>query len=251
MSFYRVEGLELLEPDWPAPARVRSAVTTRRGGVSTGVWASLNVATHVNDDPDNVYQNRALLRDALGLPAEPVWLTQVHGTSVVDLSDEMTGYEADAAVAREPGRVCVMMTADCLPVLFCDRAGSSVGAAHAGWRGLLDGVLENTVQAMVEEAGSLMAWLGPAIGPDAFEVGAEVRDAFVRRDAAAGHCFMPAPERGKYFADLYALGRQRLEALNVQVYGGGLCTHKDSQRFFSYRRDGECGRMASLVWLQP
>jgi YfiH family protein len=244
--------LPLLQPDWPAPARVRAAVTTRAGGVSAAPYASLNLGVHVGDVPVQVTQNRARLRAALQLTAEPVWLRQVHGTQVARLPATPDVLEADAACTEAAGVACAILTADCLPVLFCDEAGSVVAAAHAGWRGLLAGVLENTVAAMNVTPSRVLAWLGPAIGPQAFEVGGEVRAAFVARDAAAAQAFMPAAAPGKYLCDLYMLARQRLRACGVeQIYGGGLCTFTDAERFYSFRRDGSCGRMASLIWLQP
>ncbi|WP_018749082.1 peptidoglycan editing factor PgeF [Chitiniphilus shinanonensis] len=240
--------LPLLHPDWPVPERVRALVTTRIGGVSAAPYASLNLGDHVGDAPDAVAENRR--RVGALLPAEPLWLQQVHGTVVARLDDDQPLRIADAAVARGAGRVCVVMTADCLPVLFCDRAGSVVGAAHAGWRGLADGVLEATVAAMGVAPRDVLAWFGPAIGPDAFEVGDEVRAVFVAHDAAATAAFRPGRAPGKWWADLYLLARQRLVALGVTaIHGGEHCTVGDAARFFSYRRDGVTGRMASLIWL--
>ncbi len=234
-------------PDWPAPASVRALQTTRLGGVSPAPWDSLNLGDHVGDDPLRVAANRALVQ--LELPGTPCWLQQVHGVKVIDAACSPPGCEADAAMARVAGAVCVVMTADCLPVLFCDRAGTVVAAAHAGWRGLLDGVLESTIAAMGVAGGELMAWLGPAIGPQAFEVGDEVKAAFVARSSEAAVAFR-AGKPGKWFADLELLARQRLQAAGVtSIYGGGLCTFSDSQRFFSYRRDGQTGRLASLICL--
>lgn len=242
--------LPLLRPDWPAPSRVRACVTTRAGGVSEAPYAALNLGVHVGDDPAHVAANRARLRAALELATEPVWLRQVHGVRVASLPALPDALEADAAVATQAGVVCAILTADCLPVLFCDDAGSVVGAAHAGWRGLLAGVLEHTVQAMQVPPSRVLAWLGPAIGPQAFEVGAEVRDAFVAHDPSAAAAFASSTAPEKYLADLYALARLRLRAGGVgRVYGGALCTHGDRERFYSFRRDGVCGRMASLVWL--
>jgi YfiH family protein len=234
-------------PDWPAPPAVRALVTTRNGGVSQGPYASLNLGLKVNDDPQAVTRNRALLR--AHLPAEPRWIAQVHGNRVVD-ADRFEGLpEADAAVSRTPGTVCAVMIADCMPVLLADRSGTVVGAAHAGWRGLAAGVIENTVEAMGVDPGELVAWLGPAIGPDAFEVGADVRDAFLALDAGAAPAFRDH-RPGKWLADLFWLARRRLAALGVtEVYGGGLCTVSDPARFFSHRRDRVSGRMAALVWL--
>ena len=235
-------------PAWPAPANVRALSTTRAGGVGAAPFDSFNLGTHVGDDPAVVAANRARLRAAL--PAEPRWLNQVHGTAVVDLASYAGVPDADASVSRRPGAVCVVMTADCLPVLLCDRAGTVVGAAHAGWRGLQGGVVEAAVRAMGVPAADVIAWLGPAIGPDAFEVGDEVRAAFVADDPAAAAAFRPAGPAGKWLANLYLLARLRLAALGVaSVHGGDACTVTDAARFFSYRRDGRTGRMASLVWL--
>lgn len=235
-------------PDWPAPARVRALSTTRAGGVSVAPYGSLNLGTHVGDDAANVAANRAQVRRIV--PSEPAWLNQVHGTAVVDAASVAGVPDADASVSRTPGAVCVVMTADCLPVLLCDRAGTVVGAAHAGWRGLHGGVIEATVTAMQVAPADVIAWLGPAIGPTAFEVGDEVRAAFVATDAIADAAFKPAGQPGKWLADIYLLARQRLAALGVTaVHGGDSCTVSESRRFFSYRRDGVTGRMASLVWL--
>lgn len=242
------EALTFLLPDWPAPERVRSLVTTRVGGVSLGAYAALNLATHVGDDPQAVQRNRVLL--STYLPAQPRWLEQVHGCTVADAALASEATQADAVCVRQPAVVCAVMTADCLPVLFCDRTGSVVAAAHAGWRGLLDGVLENSLQAMRVPPETVMAWLGPAIGQTAFEVGAEVREAFVAKQAESAQAFV-AGVPGKWHADLYALARLRLLAAGVsQVFGGGLCTFSEPARFFSARRDGlRSGRMASLIWL--
>lgn len=235
-------------PEWEVPANVRALQTTRNGGVSGAPWASLNLGDHVGDDPAAVAANRARL--ASRLPAEPLWLTQVHGTVAVDAEKVPKTAIADAAFARQAGHVCAVMTADCLPVLFCDRQGTVVAAAHAGWRGLLAGVLENTVAAMRVLPGDLLTWLGPAIGPGNFEVGDEVRRAFVAVDPAASLAFMPG-ESGKWLCDIYLLARQRLSALGVlSVSGGGACTVSEAERYFSYRRDGVTGRMASLIWLE-
>ncbi|WP_371325514.1 peptidoglycan editing factor PgeF [Dechloromonas sp. ZY10] len=238
----------LLIPEWPAPSRVRAWQTLRTGGYSSAPWAGFNLGDHVGDDPLRVAANRAALRGCL--PAEPCWLRQVHGTLTVDAGKAQNFPEADASWTRSPGVVCVVMTADCLPVLFCDRQGTVVAAAHAGWRGLLGGVLESTVAAMTCAPGNLLAWFGPAIGPEAFEVGDEVRIAFVKDSPAAAGAFVPAA-KGKWLADLGALARQRLNRLGVTaIYGGGECTYHDSARYFSYRRDGQTGRMATLICLE-
>lgn len=244
-------------PDWPAPANVRAFQTTRDGGVSLGAYASLNLGDHVGDDPVVVARNRALLRATL--PGDPVWLKQVHGNIVADADRTVGVPEADAALARQPGKVCAVMTADCLPLLLCDEAGTVVAAAHAGWRGLAGGVTEATVQAMNVAPERLLVWLGPAIGPQAFEVGEEVRQVFMAHDPEAAKAFVPSPglstqdsvfSTPKWLADIYLLARQRLALLGVKrVYGGGLCTFTDAERFYSYRRDRATGRMASLIWL--
>lgn len=240
----------MIIPDWPAPANVRSLITTRSGGVSAAPYASLNLGDHVGDNPQHVMQNRSLL--SAQLPAEPRWLKQVHGIAVAEAC--MTGAEADASVAFQAGEVCAVLTADCLPVLLCDQSGTVVGAAHAGWRGLLNGVIEATAVAMKVPASSLLAYLGPAIGPQAFEVGDEVRAAFVAENPQAASAFSSSDRQAdtqKWLADIYWLARLRLERLGVAgVYGGGLCTYTDTERFFSYRRDGVTGRMASLIWLE-
>jgi len=241
--------MECIFPDWPVPAHVRAAVTTRAGGVSVGPYASLNLGDHVGDEPAAVVENRARLVQVLRLPAEPRWLKQVHGTCALDAAAAIGGCEADAAFTALPGVVCAVLTADCLPVLFCDRAGTRVAAAHAGWRGLAAGVLERTMDTLGTAPADVLAWLGPAIGPQAFQVGEEVRTAFVSQDQAAATAFRPHGE-GRWLADLYALARLRLSRHGVAaVYGGGLCTFSDPARFFSYRRDGATGRMASLIWL--
>jgi len=234
-------------PDWPAPQRVRALVTVRTGGASRGPYASFNLGAHVGDDPAAVERNRERLRAAL--PADPVWLQQVHGTEVVDAAAAPALARADAAVARTRHVVCAVLTADCVPVLLADRAGRAVAIAHAGWRGLAAGVIEAAVARMGVPAAGVLAWLGPAIGPRAYEVGPEVRAAFVGRDAAAAAAF--APHRGERFlADLFLLARQRLAAAGVAaVYGGGRCTYADAERFYSYRRAPATGRFASLVWI--
>lgn len=232
---------------WPAPAAVRTCVTTRKGGVSQAPWDSCNLGTHVGDDPANVAANRAALVTDLG--CSPAWLEQTHSVLAVP-ADAGQVINADASWTITPGIACTVMTADCLPVLFCDRAGSVVAAAHAGWRGLAGGVLENTIAAMGAAPADLLAWMGPAIGPDAFEVGAEVCEAFVDRDPAAAGAFTPSERSGHFLADIYHLARLRLEAAGVtKVYGGGFCTVSDKERFYSYRRDGQTGRFASLIWL--
>lgn len=239
-----------LKPDWPAPAHVHAVVTTRQGGFSQAPFDSLNLGDHVGDDPYAVAKNRHLVGDLLHLPTEPLWLQQVHGTVVSGMNANSCTPQADASVAFKPKQVCVVMTADCLPVLFCDKAGTRVAAAHAGWRGLCDGVLEETVKALDCPPSELLAWMGPAIGPTAFEVGEEVRAEFIQHDAQAEAAFVKGEQAGKWLGDLYVLARQRLQNVGLSaIYGGGLCTYTDSARFFSYRRDNRTGRMASLIWL--
>jgi YfiH family protein len=244
-----------LVPDWPVLGRVKALTTTRQGGVSIGPYGlaghrpgGLNLGDHVGDDAKAVEHNRALLP---GPP--PLWLRQGHGDAVVDVGQTQVSPEADAAIATEPGRACAVLTADCLPVLFADRQGRCVGAAHAGWRGLSLGVLEKTVGALraaVPDA-ELCAFLGPAIGPDSYEVGAEVAQLFLRHDAAAAHALRAGERSGQFFLDLYALARLRLHHLGISdVYGGERDTLIEAEVFYSFRRDGLSGRMASLVWLE-
>ncbi len=238
----------LLIPEWPAPKNVRALQTTRNGGVSVSPYNSLNLGDHVGDAPMAVERNRMLLQSLL--PGEPVWLRQVHGTVVVDAGQATCRPQADACITSHPGAVCAVMTADCLPVLLCDTQGTVVGAAHAGWRGLCDGVIEQTVQTMNVPPQTLMSWLGPAIGPHAFEVGEEVRAAFVAQQPETIAAFTPGIS-GKWYADIYHLARLRLHALGIsRIYGGGLCTYTDHQRFFSYRRDGATGRMGAFIWME-
>ena len=240
------------EADWPAPARVRVLSTFRggtgNGGMSQAPYGEFNLGDHVGDDPRAVAENRRRLKAWAGLPAEPSWLGQVHGTTVVDLDQPGALGSADAAVAKRKGRVCAILTADCLPIVLTTDLGDRVAAAHAGWRGLALGVIEATVRAMDTRADRLLVWLGPAIGPRHFEVGAEVREAFVNADAKAAMAFTPNP-RGRFMADLPRLARLRLENLGVsRIYGGGECTFARTDRYYSYRRDGTTGRQATLIW---
>ncbi len=241
----------LLAFDWTLPRGVRAAFTTRAGGASIAPWDSFNLGVHVGDDPSTVAANRSRLAQLLELPAEPSWLNQVHGSEVLDLDTRSTGnapVTADASIATLPGRVCVVMVADCLPVLFASRNGQHIGAAHAGWRGMMAGVLERTVAALGVAPSELSAWLGPAISQRHFEVGEEVRSAFLGADAGAA-AFFSANERGRWQADLVGLARRRLAALGVGAISGGTwCTYEDRERFYSYRRDGKGGRMAALIW---
>lgn len=243
----------MFKADWPAPSHVKTAISTREGGVSLAPYTGLNLGSHVSDSAQAVAQNRQLFMLQAAMPAEPLWLNQVHGTDciVLEQTDFSAGpITADASTTKTKGLVSVVLTADCLPVLFCDAAGTQVAAAHAGWRGLVDGVLEHSL-AQFSDPTTVMAWLGPAIGPTAFEVGDEVRQAFIAKDAKADAAFIPVPGKsGKWLADLYQLARLRLRASGVsQIYGGGFCTYTDKDSFYSYRRDGQTGRMASCIWI--
>lgn len=244
-------------PHWPAPANVKAISTTRVGGISGGVYRGLNLGNHVGDEPVAVAANRQHLQRALALETPLNWLNQVHGWEVHAVNDDYTqAPDADAAFSQQVNQACIVMTADCLPVLFCNQQGTVVAAAHAGWRGLLGdgqhGVLEATIQSMAVDPSQIMAWFGPAIGPQAFEVGDEVRSAFVAGHSEANAAFVVNPKTGKWLADIYLLARQRLARAGVsRVYGGEYCTVSDPARFYSYRRDGQCGRMASLIWLTP
>ena len=237
-----------ITPDWPAPACVRALITTRSGGVSTGPYASLNLGELTDDARSAVSENKRRL-DAL-LPAPARWLRQVHGNRVVAADAVREPVEADASYTRSAGTVCAVKIADCMPVLICDREGQAVGIAHAGWRGLSQGVVENTVNALTLDPAQLIAYLGPAIGPNAFEVGDDVLEAFCANDSAARKGFRPL-RPGKWLADLFVLARQRLERIGVSaIFGGGMCTYADPARFFSHRRDRVTGRMAALIWLE-
>lgn len=240
----------ILTPNWPAPPGIRACSTTRLGGVSLPPYNSLNLGLHVDDDPETVQTNRQRLKTLAGLPSDPIWLEQVHGTRVIESSDWHSACEADAIYSRQSGHVCAIMTADCLPVLFCDRQGQQVAAAHAGWRGLLNGILQHSVEQFDGQRSDIFAWLGPAIGPQQFEVGTEVYSAFYQRFPEAEMAFKRV-DAEHYLADIYLLARQQLHRLGINaIYGGEHCTVSDSERFFSYRRDGVTGRMASLIWIE-
>ena len=236
-----------IKPDWPLPPHVHAATTLRSGGVSVGGYANLNPASHVNDTPEHVLANRQIIREMLNLPSEPVWLQQVHGVQVVKADQVIEVQVADASFTDQAGIVCAVMTADCLPVLFCGDNGKVLAAAHAGWRGLQTGVIKNTLLAM--KCSQISVWLGPAIGPDNFEVGDDVLNAFVTQIPKAQNAFN-AKSPGKWLANIYQLARLQLAEVGIdQVFGGEYCTVADPQRFYSYRRDGAAtGRMASLIW---
>lgn len=233
-------------PDWPAPATVHAATTLRTGGVSSSAFQSLNPALHVGDDAESARQNRVIIKNMLNLPDEPKWLAQVHSDVVIDAARIDVPPQADASFTDKSGVVCAVMTADCLPLLICASDGAKVAAIHAGWRGLLAGIISNTLTAM--QAGNVLVWLGPAIGPDCFEVGADVRDAFVSKSTG----FIPAfksQDNDKWLADIYQLARIELAASGVtNVYGGNFCTVTEAERFYSFRRDQQTGRMATLIW---
>jgi polyphenol oxidase len=246
-----MKNSEFIIPNWPAPTNVKALQTTRTGGISAAPYKSLNFGSHVKDNAMHVAHNRQLLSQYL--PSEPVWLNQVHGIHVVDAANTDCLPEADASYTTRKNVVCVTMTADCLPVLLCDEAGSVVAAVHAGWRGLCDGVVEAAVKQLPAKTANLMAWLGPAIGPNAFEVGSEVRAQFIAQDAQAEAAFKPHGD--KWLGDIYQIATQRLNKLGVtKIYGGQennqkFCTFTDKENFFSFRRDGDTGRMATLIWL--
>jgi YfiH family protein len=241
---------EWVIPDWNAPPRVRAFVTTRHGGVSTGAYASMNLGTRGGDDPIHVARNRRIVHDLL--PSTPRWMGQTHGNAVADLDRVSAAHapEADAAVLGSSGAVGVVLTADCMPLFFCDAQGKRAGVVHAGWRGMSVGVIENAVRALNVAPAEVLAWMGPAIGPAAFEVGPEVREAFLAADPQAHVAFKPHVP-GKYLADLYELARQRLARAGVaKVFGGGFCTFRDQERFFSYRREKMSGRMGAFIWME-
>lgn len=243
-------------PNWPAPTNVRALQTTRNSGISAAPYNSLNLGSHVNDNPTHVAHNRQLLCQFL--PSEPVWLNQVHGINVVDVDNRDCLPDADASYTSRKNVVCVTMTADCLPILLCDQAGTVVASIHAGWRSLCNGVIAATVKQMSVESNQLLAWFGPAIGPNAFEVGAEVREQFLVKDAKSVAAFKLKDEnqkQDKWLVDIVQIATQRLNNLGItQIYGSGIdqdfCTFSQEEQFFSFRRDGQTGRMATLIWLE-
>jgi len=248
--------ISFITPNWPAPINVKALQTTRLGGVSVRPYSNLNLGAHVQDDPMAVAKNRQLLSPYL--PSEPVWVNQVHGVDVIDAATSTCLQNADASLTTKPNVVCVTMTADCLPVLLCDKKGTVVAAVHAGWRGLCDGVIEAAVNKMQVSPSDVLVWLGPAIGPDAFEVGSDVREQFIEKDSQAALAFKSInnqDSKGKWLCNLYLIAQQRLNNIGVtQVYGASVnedfCTYTDEARFFSFRRDNVTGRMASMIWLE-
>jgi YfiH family protein len=241
--------MAILKLEWPSPVGVNAIYSDRLAGASQSPYDSYNLGDHVGDLTQAVAANRADFQQSM--PAQVCWLQQIHSTKVVD-AHAASGYllEADACVAKRAGAACVVMTADCLPLLFCDKQARVVAAAHAGWRGLLNGVIENTVAQMAVEPQQIMVWMGPAIGPQAFEVGVEVRQQFIAKSGEAESAFRPSAAPGKYYADIFSLAKQRLNALSINnIYQQGSCTYSEPERFFSYRRDGQTGRMAAAIWL--
>ncbi len=240
----------VIKPNWSAPPHIKAYSTLRSGGVSHAPYHTFNLAHHVGDEREAVQQNRELLKKTLGLPADPIWMEQTHSTIALPAIPENYGKNADAAFTQEVNRICVIMTADCLPILLCDREGTTVAAIHAGWRGLANGVIESTLAAMNFPNQNLLAWLGPAIGPSVFEVGEEVRQLFIDAHKDAMHFFKPSPNQ-RWLADIYGLARLRLQQQGViDISGGEYCTYSDKESFFSYRRDGnKTGRMASLIYI--
>lgn len=243
--------LPIIQPDWPAPTQVKAVMTTRLGGCSSVPYQSLNLATHVGDDVEHVQHNRLLLRQKLMLPSEPLWLTQVHGTRVVSAGNEVPNVEADGAYSHQVGRVVAVMTADCLPVFIADKAGSFVMVLHAGWRGVADQIIAQSLQQAKMSGHQLMAWIGPGIGADAFEIGGEVRDELLRLGSALPEHFYPLATADKWLANLSAMAVWQCQQLSFSWVGASeLCTYRDATSFFSYRRDGVTGRMASLMWIE-
>lgn len=237
-------------PDWPAPDNIRAFSSTRDGGFSQAPFDNLNLGDHVGDDSHLVTKNRLKLSQLIQTPEEPRWLKQVHGIHVLDSGDWQLGSEADAIFSQHVNHVCTIMTADCLPILLCNQQGDTVAAIHAGWRSLAAGIIEKTLARFHCKAETVIAWLGPAIGPSQFEVGHDVYDTFCQHSPSARQAFK-ASDSSHYLADIYQLATQRLNSHGVNaIYGGDLCTVSDEQQFFSYRRDGKTGRMATLIWIQ-
>lgn len=246
-------NIPIIKPDWPAPAAVKAFTTTRYGGFSQGCFTSFNLAEDLGDNPQDVAANRKLLQQELQLPSEPLWLKQVHSNTIF-IPEQIRPISkpiADGTFTSHPNTVCIVTTADCLPILLCDSHGTEIASVHGGWRGLAAGIIEQALQQFSSPANNLLAWLGPAIGPGAYEVGAEVRAAFIKNFPDAHQAFLPSPNEDRFYADLYLLAKQRLLQQGVKkIYGGNFCTYTENDRFFSYRRDRETGRMASVIWLE-
>ncbi len=244
-----MSSIKSVSPNWPAPANVKALTTCRSGGVSEELYNSFNLAQHVGDNVNAVNENRRILKSYFRLPGSANWLSQTHSTTVICIENALREpVEADASYTRIANRVCTVLTADCLPVLLCNKQGKWVAAIHAGWRGLANGIIGQTILQYDGDSADLVAWLGPAIGPESFEVGAEVRDEFEKNFPGSACCFQPV--ENKFLADLYQLARIQLSAKQVESFGGDYCTYKDQENFYSYRRDGETGRMASLIWFE-
>ncbi len=244
------DSIQVQWAQWNCPANVKACTTLRHGGVSKGIYRSLNLGAHVGDDAEAVLQNRKRLKKFLNLPNDPLWLKQIHGIRVVEATHAYAGDEADGAITDAPGVVCAIMTADCLPLFLCDQAGSKVCVLHVGWRGLAAGIVEQGVKKMGVGPEQSLAWMGPAIGPDQFEIGGDVRERLSAKNNGAEHAFKPSGRPGHWLADLYGLTRMSLKAAGVRSIGQSkACTKSDAGSFFSHRRDGVCGRMASLIWL--
>tara|TARA_R110002050_G_scaffold9504_1_gene32898 strand:- start:40096 stop:40839 length:744 start_codon:yes stop_codon:yes gene_type:complete len=239
----------LIFPDWPAPKTIKALSTTRQGGFSLPPYDGFNLGTHVGDNPNTVIKNRDYLIDIAQLPESPRWLNQIHGTRVINSHDWQFNIDADAIVSEEKDQLCTIMTADCLPLLLCNKQGTAVAAIHAGWRGLAAGIIEKTIAELRCAPQDILVWLGPAIGPNQFEVGHDVYQTFTHYSAEARQAFQQT-DATHYLADIYFLARQRLSALGIHaVFGGDLCTASDQHHFFSYRRDDITGRMASMIWI--
>lgn len=243
--------IEIIQPNWPAPANVHAFTTTRKGGVSKPPYTHLNLATHVNDNEADVATNRALLYKQFSLPCEPVWLNQVHGIKVIRAGFYLTPPTADASYTTQQNCVCAVLTADCLPLLICNQQGTQVAAIHAGWRGLAAGIIEQTLASFAQAKDELLVWLGPAISQQAFEVGNEVHEQFLAIDTQAEQAFILSARPHHWLADIYQLAKQRLQSIGIKaIYGGEYCTYQQPELFYSYRRDGALsGRMASLIWI--
>jgi len=242
---------QIIIPDWPAPANIKAYTTLRHGGVSQAPYDTFNLAEHVGDNPQDVQTNRQLLKEMLSLPNEPIWLEQIHSTMVLPAVNDSRGKPADASFTTQSKQVCVVLTADCLPLLLCHRNGTQVAAIHAGWRGLANGIIAKTLDALNLPPEDILAWLGPAIGPKAYELGEEIREIFIKNDAEAEQAFIPSLHSDRWLGDLYSLAKLQLQKRHVSaIYGGKYCTYSDKERFFSYRRDGnKTGRIASLIWM--